>query len=75
MDSAGAAFGNAMDVRRGAHDLDYVIVNLVLFRLIGPPMPGEGMGRVVFSLVYMTVAIGVPLSTALLLRRRRATLT
>lgn len=54
--------------------LGYVVVNLVLFRLIGPPMPGEGMGRVVFSLVYMTVAIGVPLSTALLLRRRRSAL-
>lgn len=55
--------------------LAYVVANLILFRVWGPPMPGEGAGRVVFSLVYMTVAIGVPLATALLLRRRQAELT
>jgi hypothetical protein len=52
--------------------LAYVVANLVLFRLIGPPMPGDGAGRIVFSLVYMTVAIGIPLATALQLRRRFA---
>lgn len=54
--------------------LGYVVANLILFRLIGPPMPGEGLGRVLFGLGYMTVAVGVPLATALLLRRRSAEL-
>jgi hypothetical protein len=54
--------------------LGYVVLNLILFRVWGPPMPGEGIGRVVFSLVYMAIAIGVPLSTALILRRRQAEL-
>lgn len=49
--------------------LAYVIANLVLFRVFGP-MEGEGAGRLVFGLVYMSIAIGVPLYTALLLRRR-----
>jgi len=55
--------------------LAYVAANLVLFRLVGPPMPGEGAGRVIFSLVYMSVALGIPLATALLLRRRSAELS
>ena len=55
--------------------LCYVAVNLVLFRLVGPPMPGEGAGRVLFALVYMSVALGVPLATGLVLRRRSAELT
>ena len=55
--------------------LAYVIANLILFRIVGPPMPGEGAGRVIFGLVYMAIAIGVPLSTALILRRRQAELT
>jgi hypothetical protein len=55
--------------------LGYVVVNLILFRIVGPPMPGEGMGRIVFGLVYMAIAIGVPLSTGILLRRRAAALT
>jgi hypothetical protein len=55
--------------------LGYVAANLVLFRLVGPPMPGEGAGRVLFGLAYMTVAIGVPLAAGLVLRRRHAELT
>jgi hypothetical protein len=54
--------------------LAYVAANLVLFRLVGPPMPGEGAGRVAFALTYTAVAVGVPLATGLLLRRRRGEL-
>lgn len=55
--------------------LVYVVLNLILFRVWGPPMPGEGVGRILFSLVYMAVAIGVPLATARLLSQRQAELT
>lgn len=50
--------------------LGYVILNLVLFRIVGPPMTREGVGAVIFGLVYMSIAIGVPLYTGILLRRR-----
>jgi len=52
----------------------YVIVNLVLFTLLGPKPAGAGPGYALFGLVYAVVAIGVSLGTALVLRQRQAEL-
>jgi hypothetical protein len=51
----------------------YVIVNLVLFISSQPVSSGEG--NLLFGLVYTVVAIGVSSGTALLLTKRRATLS
>ena len=51
----------------------YVIVNLVLFISSQPASSGEG--NLFFGLVYTVVAIGVSSGTALLLTKRRATLS
>lgn len=53
----------------------YVVVNLVLFTVFGPPPPGTGIGYVIFGVVYATVAIGVSAGTAYLLRGKRDHLT
>lgn len=51
----------------------YVIVNLVLFGIWGPPPPeGQtGAGRVIFVVVYAIIAIGCSSGAAVLLKRRQ----
>jgi len=49
----------------------YVIVNLILFNVKNPPPPGS----LLFGLVYISVAIGVSLGSAILLTQRKAALT
>ena len=51
----------------------YVMVNLV--RFIASHAASSGAGNVLFGLVYALVAIGVSSGTALLLTKRRATLS
>lgn len=50
----------------------YVVVNLVLFTLRTPAR--EGVGYLIFGLVYMMVAIGVSAGAAYLLTQRKAEL-
>ena len=51
----------------------YVIVNLILFISSQPASSGEG--KLLFGLVYSVVAIGVSSGTAVLLTKRRASLS
>lgn len=51
----------------------YVIVNLVLWQMIGPEPP-PGIGYMLFGIAYLTVAVGVSLGAAIALTKRKAEL-
>jgi hypothetical protein len=50
----------------------YVVLNLLLFMIRAPRR--EGIGYLIFGLVYMAVAIGVSAGAAVLLTQRKAEL-
>jgi hypothetical protein len=54
--------------------LAYVVLNLILFTIKNPEFRSHG-GNPFFGLFYATIAIGVPLASAILLNQRRAELT
>ena len=54
--------------------LAYVVLNLILFTLKNPEFRGNS-GNPLFGLFYATIAIGIPLASAILLTQRRAELT
>jgi len=51
----------------------YVLVNLLLFRVRTPPIPGQSPGAV-FGIVYFIVAVGTSAGAAFALRARAAEL-
>src|ERR1700683_440802 len=54
--------------------LVYVVLNLILFTLKNPEFRSHS-GNPLFGVFYATIAIGVPLASAILLTQRRAELT
>jgi tryptophan-rich sensory protein len=50
----------------------YVIVNLVLYTQLNPP--AKNSGELVFGIVYLVLAIGITVGTAISLTRRRSDL-
>ena len=50
----------------------YVIVNLVLFTQFNPP--AKSQSEMIFGVVYMILAIGITVGTAIILMRRRQAL-
>jgi len=50
----------------------YVVVNLVLYAQLNPPVKTQG--EMVFGLIYMVLAITMTVGTAIILTRRRAEL-
>ena len=50
----------------------YVITNLVLYTQLNPP--AKTQGEMIFGIVYMILAIGITVGTAIILMRRRQAL-
>jgi len=52
----------------------YVVLNLAMFSLVAPKPADAGAGYQIFILLYAVIAIGVSVSAAVLLTRRKAEL-